>query len=273
MSFASLEAGLARDTSAPSSFSWFFSAKTFSFIPGLLQGEKSDWSVMYFSVLSMVLSLFYTNSMLPGGGTAFCRVVLHYKVICGSRGAAWLSLSALLFVALIEVKILTAAHIMCSLGFAAIVYLLVFRDADLFKVAALSAALTAPLVLSVYLGNKSGANITTAFAPWLYVSDMTEMVGLKNSVDWHGCFHRDRPADVSRRLPGPSRVVGVFGDLQSDISSRPEIRSEIRSCVFRGDRCANRTDLPHRARWLGIGIQQQRVVSRSKQIRRMDLCS
>jgi hypothetical protein len=157
-----------------------FFGEDFSFIPGLLQGEKGDWSVMYFSVPA-VLSLFYTNSMLPGVGLLFAGLFCLQSYL-RKRRAAWLFLSALLFVALIEVKILTAAHIMCSLGFAAIVYLLVFRDADLFKVAALSAALTAPLVLSVYLGNKSGANITTAFAPWLYVSDMTEMLGLKNRL-------------------------------------------------------------------------------------------
>jgi hypothetical protein len=89
---------------------------------------------------------------------------------------------ALLLVALMEVKVFTAAHILCSLGFAAVVYLLFFRNADLFKVAALTGALAAPLVLSVYLGNKSGADITTAFDPWLYVSHMMEVLGLKNRL-------------------------------------------------------------------------------------------
>jgi hypothetical protein len=85
-------------------------------------------------------------------------------------------------VALLEVKVFTAAHVMCSLGFSAVVYLLLFRNADLFKIAALTGALAAPLVLSVYLGNKSGADITTAFDPLLYVSHMMEVLGTKNRL-------------------------------------------------------------------------------------------
>jgi hypothetical protein len=61
------------------------------------------------------------------------------------RGGAWLLSSALLLVALIEVKVFTAAQMMCSLGFGAVLYLLLFRNADFFKVAALTAALAAPL--------------------------------------------------------------------------------------------------------------------------------
>jgi hypothetical protein len=71
---------------------------------------------------------------------------------------------------------------MCSLGVGAVVYLLVFRNADLFRVAALTAALTAPLLLSVFLRNKTGAGITLAFDPWLYVSQMTEALGVKNRL-------------------------------------------------------------------------------------------
>jgi hypothetical protein len=53
------------------------------------------------------------------------------------------------------------------------------RNADLFKVAALTAVLAAPLVLSVFLGNKSGADITAAFDPWLYVSQAMQALGMK----------------------------------------------------------------------------------------------
>ncbi len=52
----------------------------------------------------------------------------------------------------------------------------------MFKIAALTAALAVLLVLSVYLGNKRGADITTAFDPWLYVSHMMEVLGLKNRL-------------------------------------------------------------------------------------------
>ncbi len=128
-----------------------------------------------------VWSLFYTNPMLPGVGLLFAGLFCLQRYL-RERSGVWLLLSAVLFVALMEVKILTAAHVMCSLGFAAVVYLLLFRNADLFKVAALTAALGAPLVLSVFLGNKNGGEITTAFDPWLYVSHMMEVLGMKSRL-------------------------------------------------------------------------------------------
>jgi hypothetical protein len=155
-----------------------FFGEDFSFIPGVLLGEKADWSVTYFNAPA-VFSLFFTNPMLPGVGLLFAGLfcLQHYL---RERAEAWLFLSALLFVALIEVKALTALQIMCSLGVAAVVYLLVFRNADLFRVAALTAAIAAPLLLSVFLRNKAGAGITMAFDAWLYVIQMTEALGIKN---------------------------------------------------------------------------------------------
>ena len=79
------------------------------------------------------------------------------------------SFGALLLVALMEVKIFTAAHIICSLGFAAS-FILVFWYGGTFQSPALTAPLATPLVLSVFLGNKSGAAFTATFDPWLYVS-------------------------------------------------------------------------------------------------------
>jgi hypothetical protein len=157
-----------------------FFGEDFAFVPGLLQGEKGGWSIKYFSVPT-VLSLFYTNPMLPALGLLFAGLFCLQSYL-RERGGAWLLLSALLLVALIEVKVFTAAHIMCSVGFAAVIYLLLFRNAGLFKVAALTAALAIPLALSVYLGNKSGADITTAFDPWLYVSHMMEVLGWKKRL-------------------------------------------------------------------------------------------
>jgi hypothetical protein len=157
-----------------------FFGEDFAFIPGLLQGEKGNWSVRYFSHPT-VLSLFYTNPMLPGVGLLFAGLFCVQRYL-REHGGAWLVLSALLLVALIEVKVFTAAHVMCSLGFAAVVYLLLFRNADLFKVAALTAALAAPLVLSVYLGNRRGADWITAFDPLLDVSQMVEVLGMKNRL-------------------------------------------------------------------------------------------
>src|SRR5947207_719350 len=131
-----------------------FFGEDFAFIPGFLLGEKGDWSVRYFNVPT-VFSLFYINSMLPGLGLFFAGLccLQHYL---RDHAGAWLFFSALLFVALIEVKIFTAAQIMCSLGVAAVVYLLVFRNADLFRIAVFTAALSVPLVLSVFLHNKGG---------------------------------------------------------------------------------------------------------------------
>jgi hypothetical protein len=157
-----------------------FFGEDFAFIPGLLLGEKGDWSARYFSVPT-VFSLFYTNAMLPGVGLLFAGLFCLQRYL-RERSGAWLVISALLLVALLEVKVFTAAHVMCSLGFSAVVYLLLFRNADLFKIAALTSALAAPLVLSVYLGNKSGADITTAFDPLLYVSHMKEVLGMKNRL-------------------------------------------------------------------------------------------
>src|SRR5205814_7693271 len=101
--------------------------KDFSFIPGLLRGEKGDWSLRYFSAPAVV-TLFYTNPLLPGlavlFGGLFC--LDHYM---HERSRAWLLLTALLFVALVEVKMLMAAQLICSLGVAAVVYLIFFSNA------------------------------------------------------------------------------------------------------------------------------------------------
>ena len=155
-----------------------FFGEDFSFVPGMLFGEKADWSVRYFGVPA-VFSLFFINSILPAVGLLFAALFCLQRYL-RYHSRAWLFLSALLFVALIEMKVFTAAQILCSVGVAAVVYLLVFRNADLFRVAALTAAITAPLLLSVFLRNKAGAGITLTFDPWLYVIQMTEALGIRN---------------------------------------------------------------------------------------------
>ena len=100
-------------------------------------------------------------------------------------GGAWLFLTALLFAALVEVKIFTAAQLMASLGFAAVVYLIFFRNSALIKIAVCTAALAIPLVCSVFLQNKSAANMVTKFEPGLYVSQAMEAIGMKSwSTGW-----------------------------------------------------------------------------------------
>lgn len=155
-----------------------FFGEDFSFIPGLLVGEKGDWSVHFFNVPT-VLSLFYTNAMLPAVGLLFAGLFCLQRYL-RERTAAWLFLSALLFVALMEVKLFTAAHIMCCLGIGALVYRLVFKSTDIFKVAALTGVLTVPLLLSVVLHNRSGVDLVTSFAPWPYISMAMAALGMKN---------------------------------------------------------------------------------------------
>ena len=153
----------------------FFGAD-FSFIPGLLLGETGDWSLRYFSAPAVV-TLFFTNPILPGLGVLFAGLFC-LDCYMRDRGRAWLFLAALLFVALIEVKMLMAGQLMCSLALAAVVYLIFFSNADLFKVAGYTAIGAIPLVCWVLLKNRSGGQIVTKFEPWLYVSHAMQMLGL-----------------------------------------------------------------------------------------------
>ena len=155
----------------------FFGAD-FSFIPGLLLGEKGDWSLRYFSAPAVV-GLFFTNPLLPGLGVLFAGFFCLDRYM-RERSPAWLLLTAFLFVALIEVKILMAAQLMCSLGLAAVVYLIFFSKADLFKIAGATAIAAIPLVSWVLLENKSRADIVAKFEPWLYVSHAMQTLGLGN---------------------------------------------------------------------------------------------
>jgi hypothetical protein len=155
----------------------FFGAD-FSFIPGLLLGEKGDWSLRYFSAPAVV-SLFFTNPILPGLGVLFAGLFC-LDCYVRERSKAWLLLTALLFVALIEVKMLIAAQLMSSLALAAVVYLVVFSHADLLKIAGSTAIAAIPLLSWVLLKNKSGAQIVTKFEPWLYVSHAMQTLGLGN---------------------------------------------------------------------------------------------
>jgi hypothetical protein len=153
----------------------FFGAD-FSFIPGWLLGEKGDWSLRYFSAPAVV-TLFYANPLLPGLGVLFAGLFCLDCYI-RERSRAWLLLTALLFVALIEVKMLMAAQLMCGLALAAVVYLIFFSNADLFKVGGATAIAAIPLISWVLLKNKSGADIVAKFEPWLYVTHAMRTLGL-----------------------------------------------------------------------------------------------
>ena len=74
------------------------------------------------------------------------------------RSRAWLFLAALLFVALIEVKMLIAAQLMCSLALAAVVYLIFFSNADLFKIAGCTAIAAIPAGFAGYCSRTRAAD-------------------------------------------------------------------------------------------------------------------
>src|SRR4029077_1852109 len=122
--------------------------------------------------------------ILPGVGLLFAGLLCLRRYL-REAGSAWLFLTALLFAGLVEVKIFTAAQLMASLGLAGVVYLVFFRNAALIKIAACTAALATPLVCSIFLQNRSAANMVTKFEPGLYVSQAMEAIGMKDwSTGW-----------------------------------------------------------------------------------------
>jgi hypothetical protein len=171
-----------------------------------------------------VIGHFYTNPILPGIGLLFAGLFCLQRYL-QERGGAWLLLTALLFVALIEVKIFTAAQIMCSLGVAAVLYLVAYRNSDLFKVAACIAAVATPLVWPVLLRNKSEANHVIKFDPGLYVSQAMEAIGIKYRLSgWLAFIAVALPIYLVGTLG--LRVIGVPAILKAIF--RPNPKSALR---------------------------------------------
>src|SRR5262245_58524087 len=201
-----------------------FFGEDFSFIPGLLRGENLDWSLRYFSVPPAVLPLFYTNPILPGLGLLFAGL-FSLQCYLQKRSGAWLFLTALLFVPLIELNIFTAAQIMCSLGVAAVLYLVAYRNSDLFKLAACTGALAIPLIWPVLLKNKSEANIVMKFEPGLYVSQAMEAIGMKDRFSgWLAFVTVALPIYLVGSLG--LRLIGVPTILKAIF--RPDAKSALR---------------------------------------------
>ena len=201
-----------------------FFGEDFSFVPGLLLGENVDWSLRYFSVPPAVLPLFYTNPILPGLGLLFAGFFCLQRYL-QERSGAWLFLTALVLVALIEVKIFTAAQIMCSLGVAAVLYLVAYRNSELFKVAACMVVLAVPLVWPVLLKNKSEANVVMKFEPGLYVSQAMDAIGIKDRLSgWLAFTTMALPIYLVGTLG--LRVIGVPGILNAVF--RPNAKSAVR---------------------------------------------
>jgi hypothetical protein len=156
-----------------------FFGEDLSFIPGLVLGENVDWSLRYFSAPPAAFALFFTNPILPGLGVLFAGLICLRRYLSEGSGA-WLFLTSLLFGGLVEVKIFTAAQAMVSLGLAAVVYFVFFRNTALIKIAVCTAALSTPLICSVFLQNRSAAHMVTKFEPGLYISQTMEAIGMKN---------------------------------------------------------------------------------------------
>ena len=196
----------------------FFGAD-FSFIPGLLLGERGDWSLRYFSAPAVV-TLFYTNPVLPGLGILFAGLFCLERYM-RERSRTWLLLTALLFVALIEVKMLMAGQLMFSLGLAAVIYLIFFSKADLFKIAGCTAIAAIPLVSWVLLKNESGGRIVAKFEPWLYVSHAMQTLGLSDRFSGPFAF---AVLAVPIYLVGclGLRVIGVPSIVAAIIRPKPD---------------------------------------------------
>jgi hypothetical protein len=171
-----------------------------------------------------ILPLFYTNPILPGLGLLFAGLFSLQRYL-EERNGAWLFLTGLLFVALIEVKIFTAAQIMCSMGVAAVLYLVAYRNSVLFKLAVCTAALAIPLIWPVLLKNKSEANVVMKFEPGLYVSQAMEAIGMKDRLSgWLAFITVALPIYLVGSLG--LRVIGVPGILQAIF--RPDAKSALR---------------------------------------------
>ena len=148
------------------SYSSCFSAKTSLLFP-VCYSAAVDWSLRYFSVPPAVIGLFFTDPILPGLGLLFAGLFCLQRYL-QERSGAWLFLTALLFAALIEVKIFTAAQIMCSLGVAAVPLSCLHIGIQTCQSRCVHRRLTAPLGLAqFFFRNKSEANFVMKFKPGL----------------------------------------------------------------------------------------------------------
>jgi hypothetical protein len=116
---------------------------------------------------------------------------------------------------------LIAAQLMCSLALAAVVYLIFFSNADLFKIAGSTAIAAIPLVTWVLLKNRSNAQIVTKFEPWLYVSYAMQMLGLGKRLSGPLAF---TVVALPIYLVGclGLRVIGIPAILTAIFRPRPE---------------------------------------------------
>jgi hypothetical protein len=153
-----------------------FFGEDFSFIPGLLQGSKDDWSVAYFSAPT-AFSLFCVNPMLPGLSLVFA-VLLCLAHAFQEQRFIWQLFAGLLFTGLAECKILTAAHLGVSLAVCGVIYLVVFRNPRILQAAVITGVCALPIIIRVFLLNRNGAQESVTFFQTHYLQYMVQQLGL-----------------------------------------------------------------------------------------------
>jgi hypothetical protein len=157
-----------------------FFGEDFSFIPGLLQRFKGEWSVAYFSAPT-TFSLFEVNPMLPGLGLLFA-VLLCLANAFREQRCIWQLFAGLLFMGLAECKIISAAHLGISLAICGVIYLVLFRNPRMLQVAVIAAICALPVIIRALLLNRNAAEQSVTFFQTHYLERMVNHLGLTTQL-------------------------------------------------------------------------------------------
>jgi hypothetical protein len=157
-----------------------FFGEDFSFIPGLLQGSKLDWSVQYFSAPS-TYSLFWVNPILPALGLLFAGLLCLAKSFRDHQ-LKWQLLAGLLFAGLAECKILTGGHFGISLALAGIVYLVAFRSPGMLQATIITGLFSLPILVNALILNRSEAEYSVTLFQSHFVQQMVRQLGLTSRL-------------------------------------------------------------------------------------------
>ena len=144
--------------------SLIFFGEDFSFLPNLLLGSSSPWTVG-FSRLPSVYSLYVFNPMLAGVGLLFASL-LSLELYFKEGKARWLTIAAVFAAGLVKVKVFGAAQLGFSLGLVGAVDWIARRDYGLLKAAGAVALATGPLLLFTMLDNRSGGELQVQLGGW-----------------------------------------------------------------------------------------------------------
>jgi hypothetical protein len=150
-----------------------------SFVPGLLHGSNEVWSAQFFGAPT-TYSLYFVNPMLPALGILFSGLFCLTKFLRRPT-RMWLILTGFLFAVAMEYKIFVTAQVCIVLAISAAVYLFLFRDKRLVMVVVATALAVAPFALYSFLGTEAGSLVWVRFAPWPYVPQALEELGLEST--------------------------------------------------------------------------------------------